>query len=259
MLQVFSQARIGYYSGNPLLIFEDLALLKPHYFITVPRVLNKIYSKVYDSIAKKSCVVRNLFNKAVSTKRKLYFEKGILVHKFYDKKIFSKIKEMFGGNVKYCVIGSAPISADVLIFFKIALGVNIIEGYGQTESIGPATNTHPTERGAGHVGGVVRSIKLRLKDVPEMGYFVKDNCGELQFGGMSLFSGYYKNKEKTFEALEYDTEEDRKRGTNFWINSGDVVRIAPNGAVKIVDRAKNIFKLSQGEYIAPEKLENIYV
>lgn len=73
-----------------------------------------------------------------------------------------------------------------------------------------------------------------------------------------MFRGYYKNKEKTIEAFEYDTEEDRKKGVNGWINSGDVAVILPNGCIRIIDRAKNIFKLSQGEYIAPEKLENIY-
>lgn len=85
-----------------------------------------------------------------------------------------------------------------------------------------------------------------------MGYLHTDKPhprGELQFYGNTLFKGYYKNPERTAEAFSPDG----------WINSGDVAVILPNGNVKIVDRAKNIFKLAQGEYVAPEKLENIYV
>lgn len=159
------------------------------------------------------------------------------------------------------ITASAPIAPDVLEFFKIALGVNVFECYGQTETLGPATSTSLTEKKGGHVGGVMPTLKCRTKDIPEMNYFStdKEGCrGELQFQGTNLFRGYYKNKEKTMEAFDYDTEEDRKTGKNPWINTGDVAIIHPNGAVQIFDRAKNIFKLSQGEYIAPEKLENVY-
>ena len=104
----------------------------------------------------------------------------------------------------------------------------------------------------GTVGGPVPSIRFRLKDIPEMGYLHTDKPnprGELQFYGTTLFKGYFKNPEKSAEAFSEDG----------WINSGDVAVILPNGNIKIVDRAKNIFKLAQGEYVAPEKLENIYV
>jgi long-chain acyl-CoA synthetase len=96
----------------------------------------------------------------------------------------------------------------------------------------------------------VPSMKVRLRDCVELGYLTTDNPprGEIQFKGVGVFAGYFRNPERTKEAFSEDG----------WVCSGDVGVILPNGAIKIIDRAKNIFKLSQGEYIAPEKLENIY-
>jgi len=92
---------------------------------------------------------------------------------------------------------------------------------------------------------------MRLKDIPEMSYYSTDKPnprGEVCFWGPSVTKGYFKNPEKTAEAFHGE-----------WLRSGDVGMVLPNGALKIVDRAKNIFKLSQGEYIAPEKLENVFI
>lgn len=116
---------------------------------------------------------------------------------------------------------------------------------------GPGTVTHPFDKNSfKHVGGVIPTLKIRLRDCVELGYLSTDNPprGEIQFKGVNTFSGYFKNPERTKEALTEDG----------WVNTGDVGLIFPNGAIKVIDRAKNIFKLSQGEYIAPEKLENIY-
>jgi long-chain acyl-CoA synthetase len=149
------------------------------------------------------------------------------------------------------ITGSAPIAPEVLTFFKIALGIYIYEVYGQTETSGPATLTHPLDfHTAGHVGGVIPSMRLRLKDLPDLGYLSTDNPprGEVEYFGTNVFKGYFKNPEKTKEVFSEDG----------WLQSGDIGTILPNGSLKIIDRAKNLFKLSQGEYIAPEKLENIY-
>ena len=103
----------------------------------------------------------------------------------------------------------------------------------------------------GHVGGPVANNKIRLKDLPEAGYMSTDQPprGEICFWGTGVMPGYFKLPEKTAEAIDAEG----------WMMSGDVGIIQPNGQIQVIDRAKNIFKLSQGEYISPEKVENIFV
>lgn len=110
---------------------------------------------------------------------------------------------------------------------------------------------HPKDATAGHVGGPAPKMKIRLKDLPEMNYLTNENPpkGEVQLLSTCNFRGYFKNPEKTKEVFDGEG----------WINTGDVGIIQQNGSLKIVDRVKNIFKLAQGEYIAPEKLEAVYV
>jgi len=161
------------------------------------------------------------------------------------------MRGLLGGRVKMMVTGSAPISADVLNFLKCCFCAPIHEGYGQTESTAASCVTSAFDPVAGHVGGPLSCLKIRLREIPEMGYLASDPNprGEICYKGNSIFRGYFKNAEKTAEALSSDG----------WLASGDVGMVMPNGSVKIIDRAKNIFKLSHGEYIAPEKLENVYV
>jgi long-chain acyl-CoA synthetase len=148
--------------------------------------------------------------------------------------------------------GSAPIDLNVLAFLKICFCCPVFEGYGLTETSGITTITEANDPIAGHVGGPVKIAKLRLRDVPEMNYYSTDKPyprGEVQMKGVNITSGYYKREDKNSEAFDNEG----------WFCSGDVGMIYPNGSLKIIDRAKNIFKLSQGEYIAPEKLENVYI
>jgi len=176
---------------------------------------------------------------------------------FYDTLVFKKMRDQLGGKVKYMTSGSAPINPETLNFLRIAFSAQVQEGYGHTESCGITCITDAMDLTFGHVGGVAPSQELKLVDVPEMQYHATDKdeagvpCprGEICIRGHNVFKGYYKNMKKTGETVDNDG----------WLHTGDIGVLFPNGALKIIDRKKNIFKLSQGEYVAPEKIENIYI
>ena len=177
-----------------------------------------------------------MFNKALTSKL-YYLENGChYTHKFYDKVVFGKIKNLTGGNVRMMITGSAPIAGDILNFLKVVFGCPIVEGFGQTETSAPASLTGFNDPKSGHVGGPLTCIKMRLRDIPEMQYLSTDENprGELCVKGPSVFKGYYKADDKNKEAFEEDG----------WLKTGDVAMVFPNGSIKIIDRAKNIFKLS---------------
>lgn len=152
--------------------------------------------------------------------------------------------------MRYMVTGSAPIDKTVIDFLKLCFCCPIMEGYGLTESAAGTCVMDVADTITGHVGGPVESAKFRLKDLPEMSYMSTDKPyprGECCMKGPCIFTGYYKRPDKTDECFDEEG----------WFLTGDVVQVYPNGSLKIIDRSKNIFKLSQGEYIAPEKIEGI--
>ncbi|ELW47037.1 Long-chain-fatty-acid--CoA ligase 1 [Tupaia chinensis] len=134
---------------------------------------------------------------------------------------------------------------DKLIFHKI----QFYEGYGQTECTAGCCLTVPGDWTAGHVGAPMPCNFIKLVDVEEMNYMAAKGEGEVCVKGPNVFQGYLKDPAKTAEALDKDG----------WLHTGDIGKWLPNGTLKIIDRKKHIFKLAQGEYIAPEKIENIYV
>ncbi|KAF1373602.1 hypothetical protein PFLUV_G00240600 [Perca fluviatilis] len=223
--------KVGFFQGDIRLLPDDMKALQPTVFPVVPRLLNRVYDKVQSGA--KSPFKKWLLNFAVERKF-AEVRKGIIRNNsVWDKLIFHKVQESLGGRVRVMVTGAAPISPSVLNFLRASLGCQIFEAYGQTECTAGCTFTMPGDSTSGHVG------------VPLPCNVVKLVC----IKGRNVFKGYLKDPEKTAEALDEDG----------WLHTGDIGKWLPSGVLKIIDRKKNIFKLAQGEYIAPEKIENVYV
>jgi len=247
-------AKIGYWQGNVNLLVDDIGALKPSIFIGVPRVFDRIYSRVIDQVNEAGGIKKLLFNYAMA--RKLFFlRQGYNQDKaapFFDRLVFRKVKQRLGGNVKLLVSGGAPLAPHVEDFLKVAMCAPVVQGYGLTETCAASCIAVPDDYALhGTNGPVTPCTEVRLESVPEMGYDAAtedEPAGEVLLRGPQLFSGYYKQPDKTAEVLDEEG----------WFHTGDIGVLTKAGGLKIVDRKKNIFKLSQGEYIAVEKLEGIY-
>ncbi|KAK1892887.1 Long-chain-fatty-acid--CoA ligase 1 [Dissostichus eleginoides] len=240
-------ARVGFYQGDISLLMDDIKTLKPTFFPVVPRLLNRIYDKILGSVT--SPLRRALLHYAVRRKQAELSSGVVRNNSLWDRLVFNRIQANLGGNLRFALTASAPISPAVLSFLRATMGCLIFEGYGQTECTAGCTFSMPGDWSAGHVGAPLPCAKVKLVDIPDMNYYAKNGDGEICISGPSVFRGYLKDPEKTAEALDSDG----------WLHSGDVGQWLPNGTLRIIDRKKHIFKLSQGEYIAPEKIENVYM
>uniref|UniRef100_A0A4W5MQX4 Arachidonate--CoA ligase n=1 Tax=Hucho hucho TaxID=62062 RepID=A0A4W5MQX4_9TELE len=240
-------ARVGFYQGDISLLMDDIKTLKPTFFPVVPRLLNRIYDKILGSMT--SPLRRAVLHYAVRRKQAELSSGVVRNNSLWDRLVFNRIQANLGGNLRFILTASAPISPTVLSFLRATLGCMIFEGYGQTECTAGCTFSMPGDWSAGHVGAPLPCAMVKLIDIPDMNYYAKNGEGEICIRGHSVFRGYLKDEEKTTEALD----------SYGWLHSGDVGQWLPNGTLRIIDRKKHIFKLSQGEYIAPEKIENFYM
>ncbi|KAI8522548.1 hypothetical protein RHMOL_Rhmol13G0005100 [Rhododendron molle] len=173
-----------------------------------------------------------------------FFHKGASVGYYHG------VKSRLGGRIRLIVSGGAPLSSEVEEFLRVTSCAFVLQGYGLTETCGLTTVGFPDEMSLiGTVGSAFVSSELRLEEVPEMGYNPLGDPprGEICVRGKTAFAGYYKNPELTRETL-----------IDGWFHTGDIGEMLPNGVVKIIDRKKNLVKLSQGEYVALEYLEKVY-
>ncbi|KAI9103146.1 hypothetical protein DFS34DRAFT_607642 [Phlyctochytrium arcticum] len=242
---------IGFFSGDIAKLFDDIDSFKPTLFPTVPRLLSRLYDKVNGTIAQSGIIKKTMFNLAYEVKKQTLRNGIITKTSFWDKLVFGKLQARIGGRVRMMLTGAAPISPDVIEFVRIVMGCQVLEGYGQTEAAaaGFVTKVGDYEFPWGsHVGTPFPSVEAKLVDVPSMEYYATDKPhprGEICFRGPLVMKGYFKEPKMTAETVDKDG----------WLHTGDVGELLPNCTIKITDRVKNIFKLSQGEYIAPEKIE----
>ncbi|XP_030834973.1 long-chain-fatty-acid--CoA ligase 1 isoform X1 [Strongylocentrotus purpuratus] len=248
LMMLMHGGKIAFYRGDVKVIIDDVKMARPSGFCSVPRLLNRVHDKVMQGVNGTNWIKKTIFNMGMKSKM-ADLEKGICRNNtIWDKLAFKKIQAVLGGNLEVVFSGAAPLSPEVISFLRCVLGVPVLEGYGQTESAVISTLTLPGDHTTGQVGPPLPCCEIKLIDVPEMEYYAKENKGEICFRGANVFKGYLNNPEKTKEAL--DDEE--------WLHSGDIGMWLPNGTLKIIDRRKNIFKLAQGEYLAPEKIETVY-
>uniref|UniRef100_A0A8C5H2M4 Long-chain-fatty-acid--CoA ligase n=1 Tax=Gouania willdenowi TaxID=441366 RepID=A0A8C5H2M4_GOUWI len=239
--------RIGFYQGDIRLLSDDMKALRPTIFPVVPRLLNRMYDKIFSQA--NSQFKRWLLNFAAKRKGAEVSSGIIRSDSMWDKIFFNRIQASLGGRLRMIITGAAPTSPTVLGFLRTALGCQVYEAYGQTECTAGCTYTTPGDWTPGHVGAPLPCNLIKLVDVPEKNYFASKGEGEVCVKGPNVFKGYLKDPERTAETLDPEG----------WLHTGDIGKWLHNGTLKIIDRKKHIFKLAQGEYISPEKIENIYI
>jgi long-chain acyl-CoA synthetase len=232
---------LAYWERDPLKIVPNLAEVKPTNFPSVPRIFEKIYTAATASAEKEGGLKKAIFNWAIGVGRKVREmerrgeKPGFLLRKQYefaDKQVLSKIRGLFGGNIKQCVTGAAPINPEILRFFDAA-GVLVLEGWGMTETSTAATIARADRFKFGTVGKPFPGCELRIAE-----------DGEILVRGPNVFQGYYKNEEATREALR-----------DGWLHTGDVGEIDADGYLKITGRKKDIIITAGGKNITPANVE----
>jgi long-chain acyl-CoA synthetase len=232
---------IAYWERDPLKIVPNLAEVKPHYFPSVPRIFEKIYTTATAAVAKEGGLKEKIFWWAIGVGKKVREleragkQPGFLLQRQYafaDKQVLSKIRGLFGGNITQCVTGAAPINPEILRFFDAA-GVLILEGYGMTETSTAATISTPDNFKFGTVGRAFDGCEIKIA-----------SDGEILVNGPNIFQGYYKNPEATAETI-----------VDGWLHTGDIGEIDADGYLKITGRKKDIIITAGGKNITPANLE----
>ena len=232
---------IAYWEGDPLKIVPNLVEVKPDYFPSVPRIFEKIYTAATSEVEKSGGLKKLVFNWAIGVGKKVREREragkpiGWLLRKQYeiaDKQVLSKIRALFGGRIKNCVTGAAPINPEILRFFDAA-GVLVLEGWGMTETSTAATVARPDAFKIGKVGKAFKGCEIRIAD-----------DGEILVRGPNVFQGYYKNEEATRETLE-----------DGWLHTGDIGELDEDGYLSITGRKKDIIITAGGKNITPANLE----
>lgn len=234
---------------------ESLREVKPHFFTTVPRLLEKVYEKIVSSANEGGGLKKKIFfwAEGMTNSYNYDFEPDGFGDKFKwsmaDKIVFSKVRDNLGGRVKGILTGAAACPRKMAQFFS-AIGIPVREGYGMTET-SPAiavSGYSPKLALLGTVGPIIDDVTVKI-EVDEEAYGA--HAGEILVKGPNVMMGYYKKPDKTAEVFTEDG----------WFRTGDVGKLIKKNGVeylKITDRKKELLKTSGGKYVAPAPIENLF-
>jgi long-chain acyl-CoA synthetase len=233
---------IAFWSGDPKKVVDEVADFAPTHFPAVPRVFEKIHTKVLDQAESGGALQRAIFRWALAQGRQARavehrgerpraWARGRLA--LADRLVLSKVRTAFGARLRLALVGAAPVAPEVLEFFD-ACGVTVLEGYGLTESCAAGTLNTEAELRYGTVGRPLPGTEVRIAD-----------DGEVLLRGPTIFDGYYKDADKTADALQ-----------DGWLHTGDLGELTGEGYLRITGRKKDLIITSSGKNISPSNIES---
>ncbi|MFZ5517297.1 MAG: AMP-dependent synthetase/ligase [Candidatus Zhuqueibacterota bacterium] len=231
-----------HYSQSIETVIDDLAEARPTVIVSVPRLFEKVAARVVEQVEHSSPVKRKIFYWALRTGRTYHDQKidgklGFIMKRRYklaDKLVFQKIKQKLGGRLRYPIAGGAPLAVDTLKFFE-SLDMQIIEGYGMTETHLIITLTPFGKSRYGSCGKPIEGVEVKIAD-----------DGEVLVRGITVMAGYFKRPDWTAEVIDKDG----------WLHTGDVGHLDEENYLYLTDRKKNIIITSSGKNIASAPIEN---
>jgi len=245
VLQV-GQLQVGFptaVDGRIDRLVDNLAVVRPTFMAAAPRIFEKVYNKVVGGAKEAGGLKYAIFKWAVKVGNQVseLRQRGKqprgwlgLKHRIADKLVFSKLKDRFGGRVRFFISGSAPLSKEIAEFFHAA-DILILEGYGLTETSAASFVNRPEAYRFGTVGFPMPGTEVKIAE----------EDGEILIRGKGVMRGYHNLPDKTAEVLTNDG----------WLRTGDIGELDEQGFLKITDRKKDLIKTSGGKYVAPQLLE----
>lgn len=222
----------------------DIREFRPNVMVGVPAVWETVRKGIMAKVADLPPFTQKVFWAAYNTKLRLLNHN--LPCPLVDSLIFKKIKDATGGNLRIVLNGGAAVARITQEFVTTLLAPMVI-GYGLTETNAMCCLMTPRSFSFDNCGEITHSVTVKLIDVPEAGYYAKNNQGEVCISSPSTALEYYKNEKETNATF-----------IDGYFHTGDIGEWTPNGNIKLIDRRKNLIKTLNGEYIALEKLESVY-
>ncbi|RDA88037.1 hypothetical protein CP532_5321 [Ophiocordyceps camponoti-leonardi (nom. inval.)] len=253
-LVLYIGGTVGY--GNPRTLADssvtncagDMRELRPTVMVGVPQIWETVKKGVMSKLQSSSPVLRALFWGALNYKGFMSRNK-LPMASIFDGIVFSKVRELTGGRVRFTMNGASGIADSTKEFLSLVIAPMLV-GYGLTETCATGALGCPLEYSPDSIGPVAASIEVKLVSIPDIGYSTEAKVpqGEIWIRGMPVMSGYYDNPEETAKALTSDG----------WFKTGDIGEFDQSGHLRVIDRVKNLVKMQGGEYIALEKVESVY-